>query len=809
MIVSESALHHWVQLPDRSTLVNDLTMLGLEVDGVEAVAPAFNNVVVGHVVECEQHPNADKLRVTKVDVGNNEILDIVCGAPNCRQGLKVCVAKVGAILPGDFQIKAAQLRGQPSNGMLCSYSELGINIESEGIIELDADAPIGVDVREYLDLDDVTIEIGLTANRADCLSSLGVARDLAVHYQTSTKFETFKKELLAVDRTTLTDDIFPVKIENEAACTAYISRVVRGVNVHAKTPMWMVQFLHRVGVRSIDPIVDVTNYVLHYLGQPLHAFDYAQLDKQIIVRDAKDDEELVLLSGEKVKLHPEILVIADESKPLALAGIFGGEYSGINNNTKDIVIEAASFAPLAIVNRAREFGLHTDASHRFERGVDPEILPVAMELATKLILDICGGHAGAPNYVGSCFNNHNLITLNHSLVERIAGINIEVPTVERILSSVGCKVTVVDNSNESNNPAIYEVSTPSWRFDLAIPEDLVEEVIRFYGYDNIPTQAPVAALNMRQHSEAAVPLQKLKDVLVNRDFQEVVTYSFVDPKLQDYFHAGEENLTLPNPISVEMSQMRLSLFTNLLTTLSYNQKRQNKRVRIFETGLTFIPDAQAESQVLQKPVLAGLISGENYRTNWAVKDQTVDFFTAKGIVEDLLASTQAYYQDTISFKAANVKGFHPGQTAQILVNDKVIGVVGKVHPSLHKPFEISGDVFMFSLDSQELNTTIIPEITPVTKYQTNKRDIALFVDVNVPVGDLLKTVKQAGGELLQDVVLFDLYQGANLSNNQKSIALTLTIASSTHTLEDSEINAEVTQIVTALSEKHGAVLRDA
>lgn len=808
MIVSESALRHWAELPNRNTLVNDLTMLGLEVDGVESVAPEFNHVVVGHIIECVQHPNADKLRVTKVDVGNNEILDIVCGASNCRQGLKVCVAKVGAVLPGNFKIKATELRGQPSNGMLCSYSELGINIESEGIIELDSDAPIGVDVRKYLDLDDVVIEIGLTANRADCLSSLGIARDLAAHYKTTTNYNNFKKELFAQDRTSLSDDIFPVKIENEEACTAYISRVIRGVNVNAKTPTWMVQFLHRVGVRSIDPIVDVTNYVLHYLGQPLHAFDYAQLDKKIIVRNAQDGEELVLLSGEKVKLHPEILVIADKSKPLALAGIFGGEFSGINANTKDIVIEAATFAPLAIVNRAREFGLHTDASHRYERGVDPEILPVAMELATKLILDICGGKAGSPNYVGSCFNNHKLITLNHDLVERIAGIAIDIDTVNRILSSIGCNVSV-ELQEDAHNQAIYQVSTPSWRFDLSIPEDLVEEVIRFYGYDNIPTQAPIAALTMRQHSEEAVSIQKFKDILVNRDFQEVVTYSFVDPKLQDYFHAGEENLTLPNPISIEMSQMRLSLFTNLLTTLSYNQKRQNKRVRIFETGLTFIPDAQAESQVLQKPVLAGLISGENYRTSWAVKDQTVDFFTAKGVVEDLLASTKSYFEDIISFKEANVKGFHPGQTAHVLVNEHVIGIVGKVHPNLHKPFEISGDVFMFSIDANALSTTIIPEITPVTKYQTNKRDIALFVDVNVPVGELLKTVKQAGGELLQDVVLFDLYQGSNLANNQKSIALTLTIASSTHTLEDYEINAEVNQIVTALSNKYGAVLRDA
>lgn len=797
MIVSEVALRSWTRLPEREILINDLTMLGLEVDGVEPVAPEFSNVVVGEVVECEQHPNADKLRVTKVNVGNDQLLNIVCGAPNCRKGLKVCVAQIGAVLPGNFEIKEAELRGVPSQGMLCSFSELGINIEQEGIIELDADAVIGQDVRRYLALDDVTIEIGLTANRADCNSQLGVARDLAAFYGVETHMEHFKKNVYGVDYTVNPDDIFPVRIENTQACPVYISRVIRDVNVNAKTPDWMVQALHRYGVRSIDPIVDITNYVLHMLGQPMHAFDLEQLHDTIVVRNARDNEKLVLLSGEEVELSSDVLVIADEQRPLALAGIFGGQDSGINSNTKDIVLEIAHFAPLAIINKARRFGLHTDASHRFERGVDPQMVELACEFATALVVNICGGKPGKTNLVGEIPNNRKEITLSHALVDRIAGMPFAPSDVEVYLKRLGCEVTVDGDK--------YHVVTPSWRFDLAIEEDLVEEVIRLYGYQNIPVETPLARLSMREHHEVDVDLNSIKEVLINRDFQEVITYSFVDPNLQKYFHEGEDALTLPNPISVEMSQMRLSLFTNLLNTLAYNQKRQNKRVRIFETGLTFIPDASCEAGVNQKPVLAGLIAGDNYRTNWSVKDQEIDFFTLKGVVEDVLAKTHSHFVDDVEFKKANIKGFHPGQTAVIYINGREQGVIGKLHPSLHKPFEVSGDIFLFSLDCEALTVTHIPQITAVTKYQANKRDIALFVAKDIAVGDVLKAAKNAATTYVQDVELFDVYAAEGSDN--KSIALTLTIASDAHTLSDKEIADEVNVIVEVLKANFNAAFR--
>ncbi|RIY33669.1 phenylalanine--tRNA ligase subunit beta [Psittacicella melopsittaci] len=798
MIVSELALRNWAKLPPRAQIISDLTMLGLEVDGVEPVAGEFNNVVVGEVVECKQHPNADKLRVTKVNVGEEQLLDIVCGAPNCRQGLKVCVAKVGAVLPGDFKIKAAELRGEPSNGMLCSYSELGINIEADGIVELPADAPVGTDVRSYLQLDDVVVEIGLTANRADCLSQLGVARDLGAKYLVPTKFADFKAKLFAQAAQRVThNEVFPVELVDDKACPAYASRIIKGVDVKARTPEWMVQYLARVGVRSIDPIVDITNYVLHDLGHPMHAFDKANLQEKIVVRPAQQDEEIVLLSGETAKLQSNTLVIADTKGPIALAGIFGGEHSGVNENTTDIVLEAAHFAPLAIVNRARQYGLHTDASHRYERGVDPQMLLVAMERATELVLEICGGSAGPVNLVGQLPDNSHTITLAHNLLEQIAGIGYSQAQVVDILSALGCQVQAHDNQT-------YTVTTPSWRFDLEIPEDLVEEVIRVHGYENIPTAAPEAKLSMRQFREADLPLNRVKDVLVNRDFQEVVTYSFVEPKLQALFHPGEATLDLPNPISVEMSQMRLSLFTNLYSTLAYNQKRQQKRVRIFEAGLTFVPNADAELGVSQELVLAGLVAGETVPQGWNHTSQPVDFYHVKGIVEDLLAITAT----EVRFAPAQIAGFHPGQTAEILHQGQRIGLIGKVHPALAKPYGVSGDAYMFALDAQAIALTHVPEAKPVSKFPSNKRDIALIVNENVLVGDLIATARKAGSELLTDVHLFDLFRGEPLAQGTKSVALTLTISADDRTLDDAETNAEMTRVVSALAQEFGAVLRE-
>lgn len=539
-----------------------------------------------------------------MNVGGDRLLDIVCGAPNCRQGLKVAVATVGAVLPGDFKIKAAKLRGEPSEGMLCSFSELGISDDHNGIIELPLDAPIGTDIREYLKLDDNTIEISVTPNRADCLGIIGVARDVAVLNQT----ELNAPEIVPVEATI--SDVLPIQVDAADACPRYLGRVVKGINVKAPTPLWMKEKLRRCGIRSIDAVVDVTNYVLLELGQPMHAFDKDRIEGGIVVRMAKEGETLVLLDGTEAKLNADTLVIADHSKALAMGGIFGGEHSGVNDETQNVLLECAFFSPLSITGRARRHGLHTDASHRYERGVDPALQYKAMERATRLLIDICGGEAGPVIDVTheATLPKRATITLRRSKLDRLIGHHVADAQVTDILTRLGCEVT--EGQDE------WKAVAPSWRFDMEIEEDLVEEVARVYGYNNIPDEPVQAGLVMGTHREADLSLKRVKTMLNDKGYQEVITYSFVDPKLQQLIHPGEEALILPSPISSEMSAMRLSLWTGLLGTIVYNQNRQQNRVRIFESGLRFVPDNQANLGIRQDLMLAGAISGNRYEEHW-------------------------------------------------------------------------------------------------------------------------------------------------------------------------------------------------
>ncbi|HDL4077579.1 TPA: phenylalanine--tRNA ligase subunit beta, partial [Mannheimia haemolytica] len=619
MKFNESWLREWVN-PAISTeqLCDQITMLGLEVDDVEPVAGAFSGVVVGEVVECAQHPDADKLRVTKVNVGGERLLDIVCGAPNCRQGLKVACAVEGAVLPGDFKIKKTKLRGQPSEGMLCSYSELGIKEDHSGIIELPADAPIGQDFREYLNLNDVAIEISLTPNRADCLSIAGIAREVGVINRVDVKAPTITDV-----KATISDKV-SVELQAPEACPRYLARVVKNVNVKATSPLWLQEKLRRCGIRSIDPIVDITNLSLLELGQPMHAFDAAKIEGGIQVRMAKEGEELVLLDGTNAKLQSNTLVIADSKGALAMAGIFGGEASGVSENTKDVVLESAFFAPLAITGRARQYGLHTDASHRFERGVDPELTRQAMERATALLLEICGGEAGEIVEAVSQENlpKRNTVTLRRSKLDSVIGHHIDDATVTDILTRLGLNVTFADNS--------WTAIAPSWRFDIEIEEDLIEEIARIYGYNSIPNNSPLAHLTMKGTPEKLLEANRIRMALVDSDYQEVITYSFVDPKKQSLLHPQQEALILPNPISSEMSAMRVSLLTGLLDTIVYNQSRQQNRVRIFEAGLRFIPDSNAESGVRQEFVFGAAIVGDKRPVHWENKSEAADFFDLKG-----------------------------------------------------------------------------------------------------------------------------------------------------------------------------------
>ncbi|MFP1731622.1 phenylalanine--tRNA ligase subunit beta [Lonsdalea quercina] len=795
MKFSELWLREWVNPAISSEALSEqITMAGLEVDGVEPAAGAFNGVFVGEVVECEQHPNADKLRVTKVNVGGERLLDIVCGAPNCRKGLKVAVATIGAVLPGDFKIKAAKLRGEPSEGMLCSFSELGIADDHNGILELPADAPIGTDLREYLNLDDNIIEISVTPNRADCLSLQGVARDVAVLNGVA-----FNAPEITPVEPTITDT-FPISVEAPEACPRYLGRVVKGINVKASTPLWMREKLRRCGIRSIDPVVDVTNYVLLELGQPMHAFDLARLDGNITVRTAQEGEMLRLLDGNDAKLNAETLVIADSSKALAMAGIFGGEHSGVNEETQDVLLECAFFNPLAITGRARRYGLHTDASHRYERGVDPELQSQAMERATRLLLDICGGEAGP---VIDVTHDKNLparatIALRREKLDRLIGHHIADDKVSDILERLGCQVTRTADG--------WQATAPSWRFDMEIEEDLVEEVARIYGYDNIPNEAALAPLKMTSHREAHLSLKRVKTMLVDHGYQEAITYSFVDPKIQALVHPGEEALILPSPISVDMSAMRLSLWTGLLGAVVYNQNRQQSRIRIFESGLRFVPDRDAEQGIRQEMMLAGVITGSRYEEHWDLARQPVDFYDLKGDFEAVLALTGKL--SAVEFRAEANPALHPGQSAAIYLDGQHIGFIGVIHPELERKLDLNGRTVVFEVLWDKISDRVVPEAADVSRFPANRRDIAVVVAENVPAGDILAECKKVGANQLVGVNLFDVYRGKGVEDGYKSLAISLVLQDTARTLAEEEIAATVTKCVAALKQRFQASLRD-
>ncbi|SUT97117.1 phenylalanyl-tRNA synthetase subunit beta [Actinobacillus lignieresii] len=795
MKFNESWLREWVN-PAVSTeqLCDQITMLGLEVDDVAPVAGAFSGVVVGEVVECAQHPDADKLRVTKVNVGGDRLLDIVCGASNCRQGLKVACATEGAVLPGDFKIKKTKLRGQPSEGMLCSYSELGIKEEHSGIIELPADAPIGKDFREYLDLNDVAIEISLTPNRADCLSIAGIAREVGVINRAEVK-----APVISEVPETIADKV-AVELQAPEACPRYLARVVKNVNVKATSPLWLQEKLRRCGIRSIDPIVDITNLSLLELGQPMHAFDASKIDGAIQVRMAKEGEELVLLDGTTAKLQPNTLVIADSKGALAMAGIFGGEASGVNENTTDVVLESAFFAPLAITGRARQYGLHTDASHRFERGVDPQLARDAMERATALLLEICGGEAG--EIVEAVSEQHlpkrNTVTLRRSKLDAVIGHHIEDETVTDILTRLGLNVIFANDS--------WTAVAPSWRFDIEIEEDLIEEVARIYGYNSIPNNSPLAHLTMKGTPEKLLEVNRIRTALVDSDYQEVVTYSFVDPKKQALLHPNQEALILPNPISSEMSAMRLSLLTGLLDTIVYNQSRQQTRVRIFEGGLRFIPDAAAESGIRQELVFGAAIVGDKRPVHWESKGEAVDFFDLKGDMERVLSLTSARHD--LKFVAKQFPALHPGQSAAIMLDGKEIGFIGSVHPSIVQKLGIKGKPVVFEILGDAIANRPVPAAKEISKFPANNRDIAVVVDENVPAGDVLDACRHAGGVKLVAVNLFDVYRGANLAAGKKSLAISLTVQDTEKTLEEEEISTVIQAVLAELAQRFQAYLRD-
>lgn len=697
-------------------------------------------------------------------------------------------------LPGDFKIKAAKLRGEPSEGMLCSFSELGISDDHDGIIELPADAPLGTDIREYLKLDDNTIEISVTPNRADCLGIIGVARDVAV----LNKLPLNAPEIAPVAATIA--DVLPIDVEAADACPRYLGRVVKGINVKAPTPLWMKEKLRRCGIRSIDAVVDITNYVLLELGQPMHAFDKDRIEGGIKVRMAKEGEILVLLDGTEAKLSADTLVIADHNKALAMAGIFGGEHSGVNDETQNVLLESAFFSPLSITGRARRYGLHTDASHRYERGVDPVLQYKAMERATRLLLDLCGGEAGPIIDVTSeaTLPKRASITLRRSKLDRLIGHHIADDLVTDILTRLGCEVTVGQDQ--------WQAIAPTWRFDMEIEEDLVEEVARVYGYNSIPNEPVQAGLVMGSHKEANLSLKRVKTMLNDKGYQEVITYSFVDPKVQQWVHPGEEALILPSPISSEMSAMRLSLLTGLLSTAVYNQNRQQNRVRIFETGLRFVPDTQAPLGIRQDVMLGGVICGNRYEEHWNLAKETVDFYDMKGDLESVLDLTGKLSE--IEFKAEANPALHPGQSAAIYLKGERIGFIGVIHPELERKLDLNGRTLAFELEWNKLADRVVPEAKDISRFPANRRDIAVVVAENVPAADILNECKKVGVNQIVGVNLFDVYRGKGVAEGYKSLAISLILQDTSRTLEEEEIAATVAKCVEALKERFQASLRD-
>ena len=791
MRFSEKWLREWVS-PKLTTdeLVAQITMAGLEVDSVEKVAGEFTGVVVAEIISAEPHPDASKLQVCNVNAGEGEPLQIVCGAANARPGIKVPCAKIGAVLPGDFKIKRAKLRGVESFGMLCAEQELGMAESSDGLMELPLDAPVGTNIRDYLALDDAAIEVDLTPNRGDCLGVAGLAREVGV-------LNSMDVTQMAQGESKQTiPDTFPVSVEAKAQCPRYVGRVVRGVDLSRPTPVWMVERLRRSGIRSIDAVVDVTNYVLLELGQPMHAFDLNTLKGGICVRLANDGEKLTLLDGQEVALTPDTLLITDQSGPLAMAGVMGGEHSGVSSETKDLFLESAFFDPIAIAGKARRYGLHTDSSHRFERGVDFELQHHAMERATALLLDIVGGDAGPVIEVLSAEDLPHLpsIQLRRERIKRILGCDIPEIDVENILGRLGMDIVKTEQG--------WHIVPPSYRYDIRLEVDLIEELGRIHGYNNLPTTLPILEGLSPKREEAMLPVSRFKQVLVDRGYQEVITYSFVDKKYIELLTPDQPSVALANPISADMSEMRTTLWAGLLKTASYNINRQQDRLRLFESGLNFI---KCGDELQQIDHLGGLIYGGVSDESWFGKVRPVDFYDIKGDVEALLALTR---NKDFSFEPGEHKALHPGQTAIIKRDGKAIGYVGALHPSVQKTLDISQKVYLFELVLPEIRRRSLPEFKELSKYPEVRRDLAVIVDEKISAQAILKNVRESAGDLLTDLVLFDVYQGSNLEAGKKSIAFGMTLQDATRTLQDEDINPVVDRVVASLREQFKVTLRE-
>ncbi|HHP0282526.1 TPA: phenylalanine--tRNA ligase subunit beta [Acinetobacter baumannii] len=791
MKISENWLRTWVNPAiDSDTLSDQLTMLGLEVDELAPVAKPFTGVVVGEVLTVEQHPDADRLRVTTVNIGSGEPLQIVCGAPNVRAGMKAPVATIGAILPGDFKIKKGKLRGVESQGMLCGASEIDLEDKIDGLLELPADAPVGVNIREYLKLDDNVIDISITPNRGDCFSIRGIAREVAVINQ----LQMNEPEIKSVDAT-ITDE--KKVVINTDGAPRYLGRVIKNVNVKASTPEWMEQALARSGIRTHSILVDVTNYVLMELGQPMHAFDLAKIEGAVHVRQAQPQEKLQLLNDQEVELQDDVMVIADDQKALAIAGIMGGLASSVTDDTTDIFLESAFFAPLAIAGRARRFGLHTDSSQRYERGVDFELPLIAMNRASQLIQELAGGEFGPITVAekADLLPKREAIELKQAQVDQLLGYKVAAEFITDALTRLGCEVTVQADGE-------WSVVPPSHRYDMAIYQDLIEEVARIDGYDNIQISLPSMDVQLAKYQDC-FEIAQLRQTVVTLGYQEAISFSFADAKLEKQLNPQVSPLMLANPISSDLAAMRSTLLSSLIPCVQYNLNRQQSRVRFFELGLRFdYQNANSIQDLKQIPTLALVAVGSREPESWHAKPQPMDFFDFKGEVEEILAAGRV----KVEYVRSERPWLHPGQSAEILVDGQSIGYLGRLHPSLENELDLS-TTWVAELDQAAVLQSYVSNFTELSRFPSVRRDIALLISDNINVRNIQQLIEKTGGELLDSTWLFDVYTGQGVEEGKRSLAFALLWQHPSRTLEDAEIKSGMDNIIQVLENTYQATLR--
>ena len=793
MKVSEAWLREWVN-PSLTgqQLAAQLTMAGLEVDALNPVAGIFSLVVVAHVLHTSPHPQADKLTLCRVDTGADSPVQIVCGAANVRAGLKVALALPGANLPGGMIIKESMLRGELSQGMLCSVSELGMDDRSEGIIELPDDAPIGVDLRDYMALNDKVLDIDLTPNRADCFSVLGIAREVAALNQLPLQ------ALPTTIAQPASDETHTIHLLAPEACPRYCGRVIREINPDAITPLWIKERLRRAGIRVLHPVVDVTNYVMIELGQPMHAFDLHAIQGDLQVRFSHADETLILLDGQDITLHEHVLVIADAEKPLAIAGVMGGEASAVHERTTDIFIESAFFNPLVVAGVARRYGLCSDSSQRFERGVDPALQVVALERATELLQSIVGGSVGPVTEMSHSKHMPSQISVlfNPAKVKRLTGLDIPADDMAVMLQGLGMTV--------ARKTDIWTVGVPSHRFDIALDVDLVEEIVRLYGYDNIVATPVEACIQAGDINPNELMSTRISTFLSGRGYNETISYSFVDPEFQSAFYPDAQAMQLLNPISSELSQMRVGMWPGLLASMIYNIHRQQTAIKFFEAGVVFDVDGET---LCERPCLAGLLTGEQGSLNWSESTRTFDFFDMKGDLQALFAMLNL---PDVQFVAAQHPALHPGQSARIMMGEKEAGWIGVLHPRFLDALDLSSEVILFELSLTAMHYDKSVRYHQISKYPQIRRDLSLLVSTDVSAGQIEQAVRDVmAPDLLKAFDVFDLYMGESIPVGKKSLAIALTLQDEKRTLVDTEINAVIDAILKKLDVEFSIVLREA